>query len=63
MSAGDPRERTVAIVSLGRGILWAHMSIVMYNIHVGEYGGTSQSSFMTRGTTPRRFDFSENAGK
>ena len=38
MSAGDPRERTVAIVSLGRGILWAHMSTVMYNIHVGEYG-------------------------
>jgi hypothetical protein len=36
--AGDPLERAVAIVSLVRGILWAHMSIVMYNIHVGEYG-------------------------
>ena len=28
----------IAIVSLGRSILWAHMSIVMYKIHVGEYG-------------------------
>ena len=34
---GDPLERAVAIVSLGRGILWAQMSIVMCNIHVGEY--------------------------
>ena len=33
----DPLERAVAIVSLGRGILWAHMSIFMCNIHVGEY--------------------------
>ena len=37
VGARDPLERAVAIVSLVRGILWAQMSIVMYNIHVGEY--------------------------
>ena len=37
-SGRDPRERKVAIVSLGRGTLWAYLSIVMYPIHVGEYG-------------------------
>ena len=35
---GDPRERTVAIVSLGMGILMTHMGTIMDNISTGEYG-------------------------